>query len=106
MSFQVCPLCQGKGGGLVECCPVCLNKLVIDDKTGRPPTIEKTPVLESITTPQAQSNKPEDLVAPMSVFEEPTDEEILYYATPYYDELQANKAEMARRKKEGTVTDG
>ena len=33
--------------------------------------------------------EPKDIVAPG--FDEPTDEEILYWATPYYDELQERK---------------
>lgn len=35
--------------------------------------------------------KPEQIIAPLPVFEELTDEEILYWATPYYDELQRKK---------------
>jgi hypothetical protein len=101
MSFQLCPLCQGKGGGLVEACPVCLNKLVIDDKTGKPPSFDRSQLVEPVAKPQTVSeSKPEDLVKPLSVFDEPTDEEVLYYATPYYDILQENKAEMAKKKKE------
>lgn len=40
----------------------------------------------------------EDIVKPMSVFDEMTDEEILYYSTPYYDELQAKKELMQQAK--------
>lgn len=34
---------------------------------------------------------PEELIKPISVFDTITDEEILYYSTPYYDQIQANK---------------
>jgi hypothetical protein len=58
-------------------------------------------------TPKAPGeSKPEDLIKPLSVFEEPTEDEILYYSTPYYDVLMERKAELARKQKEGTVTDG
>lgn len=103
MSYQVCPLCQGKGGGLVEACSVCQNKYIIDDKSGKPPTHEAT----AVVAPKAPSgeSKPEELVAPLSVFEEPTDDEILYYATPYYDVLQEQKADRERKQKEGKLTE-
>jgi hypothetical protein len=34
---------------------------------------------------------PEDILSPLPMSDMPTDEEILYYATPHYDEIQANK---------------
>lgn len=41
-----------------------------------------------------------DLVVPPSPFDELTDEELLYYATPYFDELQAKKEAHAEKLKE------
>lgn len=35
--------------------------------------------------------KPEEIIKPMNTLDEMSDEEILYYATPYYDELQTKK---------------
>lgn len=49
---------------------------------------------------QAQSQAPtqaptdlksEELIKPLSILDEMSEEEILFYATPYYDELQAKK---------------
>lgn len=41
--------------------------------------------------PEVKDSKPEELVKPMSVLDELTDKEILFYATPYFDEIQAEK---------------
>ncbi len=58
--------------------------------------------IKTLQTPPAEA-KAEELVKPMSTFDEPSDDEVLYYATPYYDVLQENKAEMAKREKDGKV---
>ena len=42
--------------------------------------------------------KAEDIVNPMSVFDEMTDEEIMYWSTPYYQELQDKKEAMRQAK--------
>lgn len=40
-------------------------------------------------------------------FSDMTDDEILYYATPYYDQLQQNKKLLEQQKKDkGTLTNG
>lgn len=44
--------------------------------------------------------KAEDLIKPLSVFEEMTDEEILYWSTPYGLELEAKRKRMEERKRE------
>ena len=44
--------------------------------------------------------KAEDLVVPESVFDNLSDEEILYYASAYYDELQAAKEAKSKPKLE------
>lgn len=44
----------------------------------------------------------EQLVKPMSVLDQFTDEEIKYYATPYFEELMARKAEHAKKLAEET----
>lgn len=41
--------------------------------------------------------KPEDIVNPMSVLDDLDEDEIKYWATPYYDEIQAKK-EMQRQQ--------
>lgn len=48
--------------------------------------------------------KEEELVKPMSPFDGMTEEEILYYATPYYDEIQAQKEAHAQKlAEEGAI---
>lgn len=42
----------------------------------------------------------EELVKPPSVLDDLSDEEILYFATPYFDELQAKKAKHQEALKE------
>jgi hypothetical protein len=42
----------------------------------------------------------EEIVAPPTIFDQMSDEEIMYWATPYYDELQAKKEAMANQRKE------
>lgn len=42
--------------------------------------------------------KAEEIMTPMPIFEELTDDEIKYWATPYYDELQAKKAAQSEQK--------
>jgi hypothetical protein len=49
--------------------------------------------------------KPEDIVKPMSVMDELSTEEQLFYATPYYDELQLKKKLHQEAIKSG-VNDG
>lgn len=44
--------------------------------------------------------KAEALMKPLSPLDEYTDEEIQFYATPYFDELQARKEAQAKQKKE------
>jgi len=44
--------------------------------------------------------KAEDIVNPLSVFEEPDEDEVRYWSSPYYDELMANKAAQAAKENE------
>lgn len=44
--------------------------------------------------------KAEELVAALSPFDEMTDEEVLFWSTPHYDELQSAKALKAEHAKE------
>lgn len=44
--------------------------------------------------------KAEEIVKPMSIFDEISPEELLFYATPYYDELQRKKEQHAQQLKE------
>lgn len=48
----------------------------------------------------------EALVTQPSPFDDLTDEEIFYYATPYYEELQAKKQAHAEKLKEEEATRG
>jgi hypothetical protein len=54
----------------------------------------KTIKTESAIVPDV---KPDELVKPLSVLDQMTSDEILYYATPYYDELQAQKEAQAKK---------
>ena len=44
--------------------------------------------------------KAEDIVTAMSVLDMPTEEELLFYATPHYDELQRLKELRAQQLKD------
>lgn len=44
--------------------------------------------------------KAEDIVKSLSVFDQLSPEELLFYATPYYDELQRKKEQHAQQLKE------
>jgi hypothetical protein len=66
--------------------------------------IQFPPIPASIKAPVAEfqpqpipEKLAEELVKPMSVLDEMSSEEILYYATPYYDELQAQKEAHAQK---------
>jgi len=41
-----------------------------------------------------------DIVTPISVFDELTEDEILYWSSSYFDELQAKKTAMAQARKD------
>lgn len=98
MSFQKCPVCDGSGFfscGMTQTngvCQTCLGKRIIHTETGKPPQ-------DAIPDPPPVSGdlKAEDIVTPMSVLDDISDEEIQYWASPYYDEIQAQKE---LRKKE------
>jgi hypothetical protein len=67
--------------------------------------IKTSPVLhpqsqQQVPLPQLPDMKAEDLVTPISVFDELTDEEILFYSCPYGEELQAAKEQRAALIKE------
>jgi hypothetical protein len=50
--------------------------------------------------------KPEQIVSPLPVFDEPSEEEILFWATPYYDQLMAEKALRNEQIKLGEELNG
>lgn len=54
------------------------------------------------TTPVPEL-RPQDIVVPSSPFDDLSDEEILYYATPYFDELQARKEAQKQKLNEGEL---
>lgn len=53
-----------------------------------------------IPTGPVPDKQAEELVKPLSVLDQMTPEEILYYAVPHYDEIQADK-EAHKKKLEG-----
>lgn len=57
-------------------------------------------VPQDLTVEFSSDRKFEELLKPLSPFDEMTEEEILYYATPYYDELQAKKKAKQEKIKE------
>ncbi len=69
-------------------------------------TIEGITYKIGAAEPQRSSTVPEmeakDIVKPMSVLEDLTEDEILFWATPYYDQLQDQKAEQEQLRKEQT----
>lgn len=46
---------------------------------------------EEIIQGKVPDLKPEQIVAPLSIFDELSEEEILYWSTPYFDELLERK---------------
>lgn len=90
MSFQKCPICEGSGRthdaqveGVPENffeCPTCRGMRIVSSLTGLPP--EKA-------IPEVSYEKTEKDLVPDAP--EYTEEEIRYYASPYFDELQAKK---------------
>lgn len=57
------------------------------------------PGQDRVTAKEVPDMKAEDIIKPMSIYEEYTDEEIMYWATPYFDELQAQK-ELQKKARE------
>lgn len=47
--------------------------------------------------------KPEDIVKPLSVFDDLSEDEIKYWATPFYDQLQREKELKKQHKDSGGV---
>lgn len=91
MSFQKCPICEGFGTRNESPCPTCAGRRVISDITGLPPDI--ITVAPGGAVPDVKS---EEIVTPVSPFDDLTDEEIIYFSTPYYDELQAKKEKQLK----------
>lgn len=52
--------------------------------------------------PIPEEVKPEQIMTPMSAFDEMDEEMMTYYATPYYDELLAKREAMKAAKESGT----
>lgn len=55
---------------------------------------------KTIPVPEQKS---EDIVKPLSVLDDVSEEEILYFATPYYDELQHKKEAQKQKLAEETM---
>lgn len=47
-----------------------------------------------------------DIISPLSIFDEPNSDEILYYSTPYYDVIQAEKDRRTQQLAEEKLTRG
>ena len=77
----------GEIKALIELCrEQSLTKVEIDGVT-----FHITPKTEITRRSLSEEIKPEDLISPLSAFDEPGDDEVLFYSSPYYDELQAEK---------------
>lgn len=50
--------------------------------------------------------KAEEIVKPMSAFEDFSEDRIKYWATPYYDELVAKEEAMKKNKENGGLGNG
>lgn len=50
----------------------------------------------------ASSDKAEDLISPESIFDQYTDDEILFWSTEYYDQLEAKK-KADKEKQDGNI---
>ena len=107
--FQKCPICDGRGNvtrvsgppdgpTYVETCDVCLGKRIIHTETGQPPAKRVEPLVTEA------SDKAEEIVTPLSTFEELSEEEIMYWSTPTYDEIQERKDLAERQRKEDETT--
>ena len=44
--------------------------------------------------------KPEDIIKPLSVLDDMDEDEILYWSSPFYDEIQTNKELQLQARKE------
>lgn len=55
---------------------------------------------KALMAASVEEMKPEDIVKPMSILDEYTDEEIQYFATPFFDELMAKKEAQTKQKLE------
>lgn len=53
-----------------------------------------------VTTELANKATDGDIYSPLSVLDEMDEDEVLYYSTPYWDELQAAKEAMKAQRKE------
>ncbi len=54
--------------------------------------------LKAKSQPIPEDIQATDIVTPMGVFDELDDDEVLYWSTPYFDEMQANKEKMRSAK--------
>lgn len=61
--------------------------------------LELTVKLDPIQKEPAKEMKAGQIVVPLSIFDEFSEEELKYYATPYFDELQEKKRLMEEIKK-------
>ena len=64
------------------------------------------PNIEEKTQEPAEVIDDKDLVALASPFDELTEEELMYWSTPYFDELQENKRHMAEQRQKDEATRG
>ena len=62
--------------------------------TPAPSPVQVGPIKPKLTQEQIEAIDVKDIVQPLSVFDELDEEDIQYWATPYFDELQEKKAKM------------
>lgn len=81
----ICPQCKNVYSPAVMSCSQCCSKAAEVPANAQP-------IPEGLNI--------EDIIKKLSPFEEYTDEEILYYSTPYFDELLARKEALQQKSAE------
>ena len=86
--------------------PVELKAIIEFAKTQGLPSVEIDGVVFNLGKPLkpiepiAEDIEATDVVTPLSVLDDMDDDEILYWATPYYDEIQVKKEHMQQAAKD------
>lgn len=97
MSFQKCPVCNGAGvilpmaSGVNVNCSTCEGKKIINELTGLPPKITVTSGTVYPEPAKLSDEEVKALVKELNPLDDYSPDELLYYASPYFDELQAQK---------------
>lgn len=101
MSWQKCPACEGVGGTPGPCapgmaehlvrCTVCDGKKIISAINGLPPASKPLKGNDEPMTKQ----QTDEFFKQMSPFDDMNEDEIKFWATPYYDFLQERKKQKS-----------